>query len=155
MSVEIANESGTDIPLEHLQDLIVFALQELRVHDEADVSVIAVDEEAMAELHKQWMGQSGPTDVLSFPMDEPRPPGPGDGPVSGILGDIVLCPTYIQAQAERAGHALDTELQLLTIHGLLHLLGFDHGTPSDEKEMFSLQDGVLGKFRQSLAGGSR
>ena len=155
MSVEIANESGTEAPLEHIHDLLRFAFVELRVHDEADVAVIAVDEEAMAELHKQWMDQSGPTDVLSFPMDELRVPGPADEPVAGILGDIVICPSYIENQVARSGKNLEQELQLLTIHGLLHLLGFDHGTPDEEKEMFSLQDGLLQRFRESLTGGVR
>ena len=155
MSVEIANESGTEAPLEHIHDLLRFAFVELRVHDEADVAVIAVDEEAMAELHKQWMDQSGPTDVLSFPMDELRVPGPADEPVAGILGDIVICPSYIENQVARSGKNLEHELQLLTIHGLLHLLGFDHGTPDEEKEMFSLQDGLLQRFRESLTGGVR
>ena len=155
MSVEIANESGTDVPLEHIHDLIRFAFAELRVHDEADVAVIAVDEEAMAELHKQWMDQSGPTDVLSFPMDELRMPGPADEPVAGILGDIVICPSYVEKQVTESGKDLEQELQLLTVHGLLHLLGFDHATPDEEKEMFSLQDGLLQRFRESLSGGVR
>jgi len=155
VSVEIANESGTEAPLEHIHDLLRFAFVELRVHDEADVAVIAVDEEAMAELHKQWMDQSGPTDVLSFPMDELRVPGPADEPVAGILGDIVICPSYIENQVARRGKNLEQELQLLTLHGLLHLLGFDHGTPDEEKEMFSLQDGLLQRFRESLTGGVR
>lgn len=155
MSVEIANESGTEVPLEHIHDLIRFAFAELRVHDGADVAVIAVDEDAMAELHKQWMDQPGPTDVLSFPMDELRVPGPADEPVAGILGDIVMCPSYVQKQVASSGKDLEQELQLLTIHGLLHLLGFDHATPDEEKEMFSLQDGLLQRFRQSLTGGVR
>lgn len=155
MSVEIANESGTEVPLEHIHDLIRFAFSELRVHDEAGIAVIAVDEDAMAELHKQWMDESGPTDVLSFPMDELRMPGPADEPVSGILGDIVICPSYVEAQVASSGKDLEQELQLLTIHGLLHLLGFDHSTADEEKEMFSLQDGLLQRFRESLAGGIR
>lgn len=155
MSVEIANESGTEVPLEHIHDLIRFVFAELRVHDEADVAVIAVDEEAMAELHKQWMDQPGPTDVLSFPMDELRLPGPADEPVAGILGDIVICPSYVEAQASASGKNLEQELQLLTVHGLLHLLGFDHATSDDEKEMFGLQDGLLRRFRESLSGGVR
>lgn len=155
MSVEIANESGTEVPLEHIHDLIRFAFSELRVHDEADIAVIAVDEDAMAELHKQWMDESGPTDVLSFPMDELRMPGPADEPVAGILGDIVICPSYVEAQVASSGKDLEQELQLLTIHGLLHLLGFDHSTADEEKEMFSLQDGLLQRFRETLAGGIR
>ena len=149
MSVEIANESGTEVPLDSLQQLLVFAFDRLRVHRDADVAIIAVDEAAMEQLHLQWMDEPGPTDVLSFPMDELRPPKPGEEPVGGILGDIVLCPTVAQAQADKAGHSLVSELELLTVHGLLHLLGYDHAEPEEEKEMFGLQDTILADFRAS------
>lgn len=155
MSVEVTNESGMDVPLESLQELVRFSLETLRVNPEADVAIIAVDDKTMAELHMQWMDEPGPTDVLSFPMDELRPPRPGDEPVTGILGDIVLCPSFATAQAEKAGHGLEAELQLLTVHGLLHLLGFDHAEPDEEREMFGLQDSLLGTFRRDYTGSSR
>ena len=151
MSVECTNESGMDISLESLHDLVRYCLQELRVSPEADVAIIAVDEAAMEQLHVQWMDEPGPTDVLSFPMDELRPAKPGDEPASGILGDIVLCPSFAKKQAATAGHPLDAELSLLTVHGLLHLLGFDHATPEDEKEMFGLQKQLLDSFSASQA----
>lgn len=147
MSVEISNESGVEVPLEGLQDLVRFVLTQLRVHRDAEVAVIAVDETAMAQLHQQWMDEPGPTDVLSFPMDELRPPKPGDESPTGILGDIVLCPSVADAQANTAGHSLKAELELLTVHGLLHLLGFDHAEPDDEREMFGLQNSLLEQFR--------
>lgn len=147
MSVEVSNESGVDVPVEMLQDLVSFACQQLRVHPEADIAVLAVDEDAMEQLHLQWMNEPGPTDVLSFPMDELRPARPGEDPVSGILGDIVLCPTVAKRQAETAGHSVDWELQLLTVHGLLHLLGFDHAEPEEEREMFGLQNQILELYR--------
>lgn len=147
MSIELNNESGIDVPMESLHDLVRFAFTTLRVNQEADVAIIAVDEAAMEQLHIQWMDEPGPTDVLSFPMDELRPPKPGDEPVSGILGDIVLCPTVAAKQAEVAGHSTEAELQLLTVHGLLHLLGYDHAEPEEEKEMFGLQNSILEAFR--------
>lgn len=147
MSIELNNESGIDVPMESLHDLVRFAFTSLRVNQEADVAIIAVDEPAMEQLHIQWMDEPGPTDVLSFPMDELRPPKPGDEPVSGILGDIVLCPTVAAKQAEVAGHSTEAELQLLTVHGLLHLLGYDHAEPEEEKEMFGLQNSILEAFR--------
>lgn len=149
----MTNESGQDVPLESLQELVLFAMSSLRVHPEADVAIIAVDEKAMSELHEQWMDEPGPTDVLSFPMDELRPPRPGDEPTQGVLGDIVLCPSFAEGQAAKAGHSLESELQLLTVHGLLHLLGFDHAEPDQEREMFGLQDSILGSFRAQLSGG--
>lgn len=147
MSIELNNESGIDVPMESLHDLVRFAFTTLRVNQEADVAIIAVDEPAMEQLHIQWMDEPGPTDVLSFPMDELRPPKPGDEPVSGILGDIVLCPTVAAKQAEAAGHSTEAELQLLTVHGLLHLLGYDHAEPEEEKKMFGLQNSILEAFR--------
>jgi probable rRNA maturation factor len=147
VSIELNNESGIDVPMESLHDLVRFAFTSLRVNQEADVAIIAVDEPAMEQLHIQWMDEPGPTDVLSFPMDELRPPKPGDEPVSGILGDIVLCPTVAAKQAGAAGHSTEAELQLLTVHGLLHLLGYDHAEPEEEKEMFGLQNSILEAFR--------
>jgi probable rRNA maturation factor len=147
VSIELNNESGTDVPIESLHDLVRFAFDSLRVNQEADLAIIAVDEAAMEQLHIQWMDEPGPTDVLSFPMDELRPPKPGDEPVSGILGDIVLCPSVAARQAEAAGHSTEAELQLLTVHGLLHLLGYDHAEPEDEREMFGLQNSILEAFR--------
>lgn len=143
MSVECTNESGVPVDLETLQDLVRWSLSTLRVNPEADVAIIAVDEAAMEQLHVQWMDEPGPTDVLSFPMDELRPAKPGDEPATGILGDIVLCPSVAKKQAESAGHSVDAELQLLTVHGLLHLLGYDHASPEEEKEMFGLQRELL------------
>jgi probable rRNA maturation factor len=147
MSIEMSNESGTEVNLERLHDVIRFSFDSLRVHPEAELAIIAVDEPAMEQLHIQWMDEPGPTDVLSFPMDELRPPKPGDEPVSGILGDIVLCPTVAKRQAETAGHSVEAELELLTVHGLLHLLGYDHAEPEEEREMFGLQNSLLEAFR--------
>jgi len=151
MSIEVNNESGVDLDLDWVGDLIEFALGRLRVSPEADVAVIFVDEVAMEQLHLQWMMEPGPTDVLSFPMDELRPARPGEPAVTGILGDIVVCPTVAEKQATEAGHSPVEEMKLLTVHGLLHLLGFDHAEPDEEKEMFGLQKQILADFG-SVAG---
>jgi probable rRNA maturation factor len=146
MSIECTNESGMEIGLEELQDLVRHCFVALRLSEEADLAIIAVDEAAMEQLHVQWMDEPGPTDVLSFPMDELRPAKPGDEPATGILGDIVLCPPFALKQAEAAGHSLADELAVLTVHGLLHLVGFDHATAEEEKEMFGLQKQLLDSF---------
>jgi len=146
VSVELTNESGVSIDEESLQRIALFGMSKMRVHKDADVAIVLVDEAAMEELHVQWMGESGPTDVLSFPMDELRPGTEGGEESEGILGDIVLCPAVAVAQAKTAGHSLMDELHLLTIHGLLHLLGFDHAIPEEEKEMFGLQAQILESF---------
>ena len=147
MTIEITNESGvTGVDETKLLRLMEYNLAELHVSPEADVAIILVDEGAMEALHVQWMDEPGPTDVLSFPMDELRP-GTEDMPTPpGLLGDIVLCPQVAETQARDAGHSTEDELLLLTTHGLLHLLGFDHAEPDEEKEMFGLQRDILVGF---------
>jgi probable rRNA maturation factor len=146
MSIEINNESGLEVDESALQRLAIFALDHLHVHPDADLAILLVDEAAMEQLHVQWMDEPGPTDVLSFPMDELRPGSEDDVTPPGLLGDIVLCPQVAAAQAESAGHGALDELLLLTAHGILHLLGFDHAEPEDEREMFGIQRDILVGF---------
>jgi len=146
MSIEINNESGVDVDEPALQRLVTYALDQLHVHPDADLAIVLVDEAAMEQLHVQWMDEPGPTDVLSFPMDELRPGSDEALTPAGLLGDIVLCPQVAIAQAETAGHSTLDELLLLTTHGLLHLLGFDHAEPDEEKEMFGVQRDILVGF---------
>ena len=146
MPVELTNESGVVLVESELQDVVLFGMSQMRVHPDAELAIVLVDETAMEQLHLQWMGEPGPTDVLSFPMDELRPGRDGETSAEGILGDIVLCPTVAASQAEAAGHSVMAELSLLTIHGLLHLLGYDHSEPEEEKEMFGLQADILKKY---------
>ncbi len=146
MTIEIGNESGMDVDETVLLRLMEHNLAELHVSPEADVAILLVDEGAMEALHVQWMDEPGPTDVLSFPMDELRPGTEDAVTPPGLLGDIVLCPQVAAAQAETAGHSLLEELLLLTTHGILHLLGFDHAEPAEEKEMFGLQRDLLVGF---------
>jgi probable rRNA maturation factor len=149
MSIEINNESTIEVDESAIQRLVTYNLDQLHVHPDAELGIVLVDEGAMEQLHVQWMDEPGPTDVLSFPMDELRP-GTEDSPTpAGLLGDIVLCPQVAIGQAETAGHSTLEELFLLTTHGLLHLLGFDHAEPEDEKEMFGLQRDLLVGFAMS------
>ena len=139
MTIDINNESGVAIDETVLLRLMEYNLAELHVSADADVAIVLVNEGAMEALHVQWMDEPGPTDVLSFPMDELRP-GTAEQPTpAGLLGDIVLCPQVAETQAKDAGHSTLDELVMLTTHGLLHLLGFDHAEPDEEKEMFGLQ----------------
>jgi probable rRNA maturation factor len=143
MTIEITNESGFTVDEPKLLRLMEHHLAELHVSPEADVAIILVDEGAMEALHVQWMDEPGPTDVLSFPMDELRP-GTEDMPTPpGLLGDIVLCPQVAETQARDNGQSTEDELLMLTTHGLLHLLGFDHAEPDEEREMFGLQKELL------------
>jgi probable rRNA maturation factor len=146
VSIEINNESGLEVDESALLRLAAYELDFLRVHPDAELAILLVDEAAMEQLHVQWMDEPGPTDVLSFPMDELRPGSDDEITPAGLLGDIVLCPQVAVAQAEEAGHSVLDELLLLTAHGMLHLLGFDHAEPDDEKEMFGIQRDILVGF---------
>ena len=152
MSVDVLNE--TDYRLDELELVACakFVMEQMRVHPQADLCNRLVDEGAMEVLHVQWMDLPGPTDVMSFPMDELRPGREGSEPEEGVLGDVVLCPSVAQKQAREAGHATEEELLLLTTHGILHLLGYDHAEPDEGREMFELQRQLLLTF---LAGRGR
>ncbi|MBS1694040.1 MAG: rRNA maturation RNase YbeY [Actinobacteria bacterium] len=145
MSIEVSNESGIDVSEEELISVARFVIEKMDVHPGAELSMVLLDTAAMADLHMRWMDLPGPTDVMSFPMDELEPGGRPDAPEPGpaMLGDIVLCPAFAADQATAAGHSLGHELALLTVHGVLHLLGYDHAEPDEEKEMFALQRQLL------------
>lgn len=146
MSTEVNNESDHEVDAEEFVALARYVLDQMHVHPQAELSIMLVNPDVMAELHQRWMDLPGPTDVLSFPMDELRPGRDGETSEPGILGDIVLCPEVAARQAREAGHSTVEELLLLTVHGLLHLLGFDHADPEEEEEMFALQRQLLLTF---------
>ncbi|MFT4232108.1 MAG: rRNA maturation RNase YbeY [Leucobacter sp.] len=146
MSVEINNESGVEVDEARLQRLAAFVLGSLHVHPDTELGVVMVDEAAIEQLHVQWMDEPGPTDVLSFPMDELRPGRVDAQTPAGLLGDVVICPQVAELQAEAAGHDLAQEMSVLLTHGMLHLLGFDHAAPDEEAEMFGLQRDLLLSF---------
>jgi probable rRNA maturation factor len=151
LSIEIANESGVDVNSDTILAVARHALDEMGVNPLAELSILLVDVEYMAELNHRWMDGDGPTDVLAFPMDEgsvDHGPGEGSGEPA-LLGDIVLCPEVAAKQAATAGHATVDELALLTVHGILHLLGYDHAEPEEEAEMFGLQARLLESWRKS------
>ena len=152
MSIEVLNESGHDVDVRRLSRLARFVMDEMRVHPQAELCIKAVDEDTIAELNEQWMEKEGPTDVLAFPMDELRPGLVNEEPEEGVLGDLVLCPDIAEKQGETAGHGTVAEIELLTVHGILHLLGYDHAEPEEEREMFELQRQLLLTF---LAGRGR
>ncbi|WP_297724684.1 rRNA maturation RNase YbeY [uncultured Mobiluncus sp.] len=146
MSVEINNETAWELEMSEFVDLVSYCLEQLYVSPAAEVNIMFVDIKTMTDLHVKWMDLPGPTDVLSFPMDELTPGREGMPSEAGVLGDIVLCPDVAAEQARDAGHAPIEEMLLLTVHGLLHLLGFDHAEPEEEKTMFTLQRKLLLNF---------
>ncbi len=147
--IDVANESG--VALDGLDEGEVascarYVLDQQRVHPDAELSVLLVDPATITALHAKWLDDPTPTDVMSFPMDELRPGPPGSTSAPGLLGDVVVCPQVAATQAAVAGHATAEEILLLTIHGILHLLGYDHAEPEEEKAMFTLQRTLLLTF---------
>jgi probable rRNA maturation factor len=148
MSIEILEESETSVDVRRMAALSRFVLDRLRVHPQAELCIKLVDEDTIAELNEHWMEKTGPTDVLAFPMDELRPGLVNEEPEEGVLGDLVICPEVARRQAAEAGHPVQAELELLTVHGILHLLGYDHAEPEEHKEMFDLQARLLAEWRE-------
>ncbi len=145
MSVEVTNETIWDIDAKAFSDLGLWVMDQMRVSTQSDLTILFVDPDPIAELHERWMSLEGPTDVMSFPMDELRP-GDGKTTMEGVLGDLVICPWVAAQQAAAAGHSTMQGMMLLTIHGILHLLGYDHVTPEQERQMFGLQRQLLLTF---------
>jgi probable rRNA maturation factor len=146
MSIEVANESGVEVDVHSIERLARFVLDEMRVHPLVELSIRLVEVEAMTALHVHFMNEPGPTDVLAFPMDElndQRDDVDSRDLPPTLLGDVVLCPEVAASQAASAGHSLAAELDLLCTHGVLHLLGYDHGDAAEEREMFGLQSRLL------------
>ena len=148
MSIDIQNEStGHDVDLPSLERLARHVLDRMGVHPLVELSIRLVDVDAMSALHEHFMNEPGPTDVLAFPMDELHDrrddsDDEEDAPPT-LLGDVVLCPDVARSQAQTAGHGTEDELHLLCTHGVLHLLGYDHAEPEEEREMFTLQARLL------------
>jgi probable rRNA maturation factor len=150
VSIEIANESGAQVDTDAVLGVARHTLDEMGVNPLAELSILLVDVAYMTELNHRWMGGEGPTDVLAFPMDEgtiDHGPAEPNGAEPALLGDVVLCPEMAARQATGAGHSAADELHLLTVHGVLHLLGYDHAEPEEEREMFALQAKLLDSWR--------
>ena len=152
MTIEILNESGAEVDVKELARLARFAMDRMRVHPQAELCIKLVDEDTIAQLNAQWMDKEGPTDVLAFPMDELRPGLVHEEPEEGVLGDLVLCHAVAEKQASQAGHRTADEVDLLTVHGILHLLGYDHAEPDEHREMFGLQARLLAEWQGARRG---
>ncbi len=142
MKIDLVNNSSVQCNESAIASVSEFALKKMGIHQESELGIRFVNEDEMSQLHVKWMDLEGPTDVLSFPMDELKPNSAANGP--GVIGDIVLCPTYAEKNGKQS---LEKELELLTVHGVLHLLGFDHEDVDDEKKMFALQEEILKEWR--------
>jgi probable rRNA maturation factor len=150
VSIEVLDESGSSVDgvdVRRLSSLSRFVLDRMRVHPQAELCIKLVDEPTITELNARWMDATGPTDVLAFPMDELRPGLVDEDPEEGVLGDLVVCVAVAERQAADAGRPAADEVDLLTVHGILHLLGYDHAEPAEHAEMFGLQGRLLDAWR--------
>jgi probable rRNA maturation factor len=176
VSVFLANEQADHPVDEPALARLARLVMDAEGVEESEVSLLLVNRAVMSDLNGRYMGEDGPTDVLAFPIDGPSPAsGPPEGPVGPrgfasdrlagaedddldladeedddapwLLGDVVLCPAYAAEQARQAGQSLDAELELLTVHGILHLCGFDHAEPQDEQAMRTRTDELLDRWR--------
>ncbi len=149
MSVEVLDESGSDVDIDvgSLAGLARFVLDRMRLHPATEMCLRLVDESTMETLNRQWMYAEGPTDVLAFPMDELTPGDVTEEPVEGYLGDLALCPQVAARQASEHQHSARDEIDLLCVHGILHLLGYDHAEPDQHQEMFGLQTRLLAEWQ--------
>jgi probable rRNA maturation factor len=147
VDVFVANEQNDVAVDEHrLVSLVRVAAAEEGVDPRAEVTVLLVERAAMASLKEKWLGESGPTDVLAFPMDDQVP---DDEPY--ILGDIVICPDVAREQALEAGDKVVEEVDLLLVHGFLHLMGYDHVKPQDARSMRHRERKILAEFNRKAA----
>jgi len=145
MTIEVTNTSGQLVPATEINSLLTFALLELALNPECEVNVSFVDDDYMTELHIKWMDEPGTTDVLSFPMDMPETPGE-----AVTLGDIVISPVVAAEQAKAQGHSIEHEIYILAVHGLLHIIGYDHADKAEEKVMFDLQEKIVRDWQKGL-----
>lgn len=146
MTVDIINRSGALVPESQMHTLIDFGINYMELNPECSISLTFVDVTEMEELHIKWMDEPGPTDVLSFPMDMPE----GKSDVV-TLGDIVIAPAVAAQQAQGAGHSVSHEIFILATHGLLHILGYDHADPDEEKVMFALQEKIVKEWSLTVS----
>jgi probable rRNA maturation factor len=163
MAVYCSDEqSELPVDLEQWGRLARLVLADERAPADAEVSLLFVDEAAIADLNQRFLDGDGPTDVLSFPIDDDhvpsgrRPDEGGRGPGSSnepvdppiVLGDVVLCPTVALRQAAEHAWSTDDELALLVVHGILHLLRYDHAEPDDAARMQRRERELLARFRE-------
>lgn len=148
MAVFLADEQDLPVDADDLLALARHVVAQQRIPEDMQLSLLLVDRATIASMNAEHLGKQGPTDVLAFPIDEPGE-SPPDAPA--VLGDVVLCPAVADEQAPRLGRTRQEELRLLTVHGILHLIGMDHADPGAEREMFGLTDELLASYAASRA----
>ena len=142
MDVHIDTRDGVQLPCDYrVEELVVFALRHMQCPDNCEVSVSFVDEEEIQALNDEYRGVCSVTDVLSFPCDDPYEADPAEELIE--LGDIVICPSVIDEQRHEFGTSFEQEASLMTVHSVLHLLGYDHMEPEEREEMEAFEKEIL------------
>lgn len=140
---EVFNETDENIDIDEEKKIINFALKHENLNN-VTFNVIFVDSDKITKLNRDYRGIDRETDVISFALED------GEANINfefgRLLGDIYICVPKMKAQAQEYGHSLDREMGFLTIHGLLHLLGYDHMTKDEEKIMFAKQEEILNAY---------
>ncbi len=139
------------IEVSRAEQLIAFAADQLKLPASSEVSITFVANEEMARLNEGFRGKQGPTDVLSFECDNLDDGFPQD--TAFQAGDIIIAPDVAAAHASELGHPLAWEIDTLLVHGLLHLIGYDHLEEEEAQVMEGLQDDILASWRQGIEGG--
>lgn len=143
IELQVSDTVQAPAGMEELADAAVAVLQHEGVAPPAGLTILLAGDEELQGLNRDFLGHDYPTDVLSFPAGEGVPDVPE---LAAYLGDIAISLPTAQRQADSAGHALRSELLLLTIHGVLHLLGYDHATAEERQAMWQAQGEVLQQF---------
>jgi probable rRNA maturation factor len=139
VNIFLANEQQLAADEARLSALARHTLEQENIDETAELSVLLVDADHIRRLNARFAGNDYATDVLAFPMME-------DDDVTSVLGDVVISPQVAQKNADKLGHSLDEELEVLLVHGTLHLLGYDHQGTEDKARM----DGRLSEIRSSF-----
>lgn len=132
-----------------LRTAVTVTLRHEKVKSSVEITLLLTDDEQLKSLNKAYRGIDAPTDVLSF---EPGDSMPGMEEDEDYLGDIVISVPTAERQAKEGGHSLKAELQLLTVHGTLHLLGFDHEEPEEKDRMWWTQASILAQLGAEITG---
>ncbi len=150
LTIDFTDETN-EVSAQHtelVEKLLQHAASIENIEPETEVSVTFVTNEAIQDINREYRGKDQPTDVISFALEEQ---GEGEIEVTfegmpRILGDIIISTDRAKEQAEEYNHSFERELGFLAVHGFLHLLGYDHMEPEDEKVMFAKQDDILKTF---------
>ncbi|MET3504818.1 rRNA maturation RNase YbeY [Halalkalibacter oceani] len=150
LTVDMNDETSTITEAQQslVRELLKKTAELEKLEGETEVSVTFVSLERIQEINRDYRGKDQPTDVISFALndqDEEELEVVAEG-LPNVLGDIIISVSHIRSQAEEYGHSFERELGFLTVHGMLHLLGYDHLTEEEEKDMFSRQEDILSAY---------